>query len=134
MADELGVAAIEFAMVTTVLLIILMGLLDYGIAVINKMELESSTRSGAQYALLDSSSTAVIVSTVENSLTLPEADTSVTVTEFCECSDGIAISCDDTCGTGNVRHFMTITASYNYTPFFLPGPFVISGESVIRTQ
>jgi len=129
-----GVAALEFALLVPVMGTMLLALLDYAIAAFHTMELESATRSGAQYAMLDPSDTTVIAATVENSTLLDVDNLTVTVTEFCECSDNSSISCAGTCGTGSVRSYMQITASYTHTPIFLPGTMNLSGESIFRTQ
>jgi len=129
-----GAAAIEFALLVPIMGVMLLGLLDYAIAAVHTMELESATRSGAQYAMLDSSNTALVATTVENSTLLDPTKLTVTVSEFCECSDGSTISCATSCGVGSVRKFMKISADYAYTPLFIPGIMNLSGESTIRTQ
>lgn len=129
-----GASAVEFAFIAPVMVVMLIGLLDYALAAFHRMELESATRSGAQYAMLDSSDTAVIAATVSTSTNLPSADVTVTVTEYCECSDGSSVSCAGTCVSGDVRGYMSISASYDYVPFFLPGTLTLTGDSVIRTQ
>ncbi|MCK5444627.1 MAG: pilus assembly protein, partial [Rhodospirillaceae bacterium] len=48
-----GVSAVEMALISPVLLIVFLGLMDYGIAVFDKMELNSSVRSGSQHALIN---------------------------------------------------------------------------------
>lgn len=132
--SQKAAVAIEFALLVPVMGIMLLGLLDYAIAAFHKMELESATRSGAQYAMLDSSDTALITTTVENSTFLDTGNLTVSITEFCECIDGSSVSCADTCATGSVRSYMQITAQYVHTPLFLPGTLNLSGESIIRTQ
>lgn len=129
-----GVAAVEFALIVPVMLIILMGLLDYAIAVFHKMELESAVRSGAQYALVQDSNSATIIGVVEASTNLEIANVTVTVTESCECSDGSAIACAGTCLTDPVRHYTTVTANYIHTWFFLPGTQTLTQSITIRTQ
>lgn len=125
---------IEFALIIPVMSIILLGLLDYALAAFHTIELESAARSGAQYAMLDSSDTALIITTVENSTFLDTSNLTVTITEFCECQDGSSVACDGACGSGNVRNYMQITADYVHTPIFLPSTMTLTGESIFRTQ
>ena len=132
--SQTAAVAVEFALLVPVMGVMLLGLLDYAIMAFHKMELESATRSGAQYAMLDSSDTALISTTVENSTNLDVNNLVVTITEFCECIDGASVSCADTCATGSVRSFMQITAQYTHTPLFIPGTMTLSVESIIRTQ
>lgn len=133
-SDDRGASAVEFAMIAPVMVIMLTGLLDYALAALHRMELESAARSGAQYAMIDSSDTSVIETTVQNSTNLDVADMTVTITEFCECSDGSSVDCSGTCVSGDVRGYMQISASYDYSPFILPGTMTLTGESTIRTQ
>jgi len=133
-AAQSGIAAVEFALIAPIMMVLLLGLLDYGIAAYHSMELESAARSGAQYARLDSSNTALVVTTVKNSTLLDTTKLTVNVTEFCECSDGSSVVCGTTCGVGNVRKYMQINASYAHTPLFIPGIMTLSGASTIRTQ
>jgi len=132
--SQTAAVAVEFALLVPVMGIMLLGLLDYAIMAFHKMELESATRSGAQYAMLDSSDTSLISTTVENSTNLDVDNLAVTITEFCECIDGSTVSCADTCTTGSVRSYMQITAEYTHTPIFIPGTMSLTGESIIRTQ
>lgn len=133
---ESGVSAVEMALVAPVLMIIFMGLVDYGIAIFSKMELTSSVRSGAQYALINSSNMAAIQTTVSNSSNLTPANLSVTLPyETCECSDGtLDASCSVTCSANTLRHYVVISATYTYVPFFLPNDIVLSSSSTIRIQ
>jgi len=129
-----GIAAVEFAIIAPIMLIFLMGMVDYAVAVIHTMELESAARSGAQYAMFDSSSTALIQTTVQSSTNLNVANLNVTVATACECSDGAAVSCSGTCAVGTTRHYMTITATYAYTPIFIPTVMNLSAGNTIRIQ
>jgi len=46
-----GVAAIEFALIAPVILVMMIGATDYGLAAINKITLTSAVRSGVQIVL-----------------------------------------------------------------------------------
>jgi len=129
-----GASAVEFALIAPVMIVMLLGLLDYAIGAFHSMELESAARSGAQYAMLDSSDTSVIQTTVENSTNLDTDNLTVTITEYCECSDGSTVACAGSCGTGDVRGYMEILATYAHTPIFLPGTMTLTGDSTIRTR
>ncbi|HEY9079907.1 TadE family protein [Magnetovibrio sp.] len=132
--SQKAAVAVEFALLVPVMGVMLLGLLDYAIVAFHKMELESATRSGAQYAMLDSSDTSLISTTVKNSTNLDTDFLEVDIAEFCECIDGSSITCADTCATGSVRSFMRITATYTHNPIFIPVTMTLTGESIIRTQ
>lgn len=131
---ERGVSAVEMALISPVLLIVFLGLMDYGIAVFDKMELNSSVRSGSQHALINSASLTAIQTTVIGSSNLGLTTSDVTVTSTCECSDGSSVSCAGVCASGNIRNYITITAAYSYVPIFLPGNLDFSSTSIIRVQ
>ncbi|TCS64019.1 TadE/TadG family type IV pilus assembly protein [Varunaivibrio sulfuroxidans] len=132
--DTAGVSAIEFALIAPVLMILMLGMFDYAVLIFHKMELVGAVRSGAQYALIDSSATTAIAQTVINSTNLPANTLSVTVTNFCECPDGSSLVCGGTCAAGNVHYYTRVAGSYDYTPIFLPGPITLSDTTTIRTQ
>ncbi len=129
-----GVSAVEMALISPVLLIVFLGLMDYGIAVFDKMELNSSVRSGSQHALINSASLTAIQTTVIGSSNLGLTTSDVTVTSTCECSDGSSVSCAGVCASDNIRQYITITAAYSYVPIFLPGNLNLSSTSIIRVQ
>ncbi len=136
--DERGVSAVEFALIVPVMLVMFLSISDYAVAVYHKIELASATRAGAQYALVDSSTTldtASILSVVQNSTLLDPANLTVTVNETCSCSNGSSVSCTGTCTTGSVQHFANIAASYTNAWFFLPGgPITLTEQSIVRVQ
>lgn len=121
-------------MIAPVMVLILLGVVDFSMAAFHRMELESAARSGAQFALLNPTDTTLIQSTVITSSSLNDTDLSVTITEFCECSDGSTVSCSIGCASGNMREYMNIIASYDYVPLFLPNVMTLTGDSVVRTN
>lgn len=129
-----GVAAVEFALIAPVLFIMLLGILDYAMAIFNKMELEAAVRAGAQYALVKDSSSADITTVVTNSTNLTVANINVTTAEFCECSDGSPVACDGICAVSYVRSYTTVTANYIHTWIFLPGTQTLTKSVTLRTK
>lgn len=133
---EGGVSAVEMALIAPVLMIIFLGLIDYGIAIFSKIELTSSVRSGAQYALINSTNMSAIQTTVINSSNLNPANLVVDMPYItCECSNGtLDATCSVTCPADTLRHYVVINATYTYVPFFLPVNIVMSADSSIRTE
>ena len=132
-----GVTAVEFALYCPVFLIVIGGLVDYGMAIFDKMELVGAVRSGAQLALADSSDTTAIRQAVVDASGIDISLSNVTTTTFCECADTSTITCGDTCGDGSVNHYlMTVTATYTYAPMLLPSEICCSltGTTTVRTQ
>ncbi|MEO5337543.1 MAG: pilus assembly protein [Magnetospirillum sp. WYHS-4] len=119
--NERGASAVEFALLAPTLLVVAMGVIDLGLGMFHKMELAGAARAGAQYAILKGYSSSTIQTVVQGSTNL----TGITVvsSRSCECSNGstpsgTAPSC--TCsGSGvTVQKFISVTASYSYTPIF----------------
>ncbi len=130
-----GAAAIEFAIITPVMLAALAGIGDYGVTVYEKMELTSAARSGAQIALDDYTNTATIKQTVVEATNAGISAGDVTTTIFCECDDGTSLSsCSNSCGGANVKYYMTITASKVHNLIFLGTPMTLTGSTTVRVR
>ncbi len=130
-----GAAAVEFAIISPVMLAALAGIGDYGVTVFEKMELVSAARSGAQMALDDYTDTAAIKQTVADATNAGISTGDVTTTTFCECDDGTSLSsCSDSCGTANVKYFMTITATKTHNLIFLGTPITLTGSTTVRVR
>ncbi|MDH5772691.1 MAG: pilus assembly protein [Rhodospirillaceae bacterium] len=134
--SESGISAVEMALIAPVLMIIFLGLVDYGIAIFSKLELTSSVRAGAQYALINSTNMAAIQTTVINSSNLDPANLAVNMPYVtCECSNGtVDATCLVVCPAGVLRHYVVIDATYTYVPFFLPTNIVLNATSSIRVE
>jgi len=131
-----GAAAVEFALMATVIAAMLTGIANYGMAQFDKMELRSAARAGAQMALKNRTDTTAIENAVINAtnLTLTAAD--VTTTESCECADGTALgACGDACGDGGSnQYYMTVTVSETFTLLILGTTINLSESVKVRTQ
>ena len=87
--DERGVAAIEFALASTVLFLMLIGAIDLGLAVRHGNQIESAIRAGLQRALIDGTKLQLF-STYENTVEAivtnsPDLPTGATVNARLEC-------------------------------------------------
>lgn len=130
-----GAAAVEFALLAPVLVVVLSGIVGYGLAMFDKIDLVSATRAGAQLALIDSSDTSAIENAVVGATGLGITAADVSTTEYCECLDGSTITCGATCGDGSDnRHFMTITATFDHTLLLIGNTVTLTGETTVRTQ
>lgn len=115
---EKGTSAIEFGLLAPILLIMLLGLIDFGFAWIKKMELSSAARAGAQYALLEGYDSTTVQSVVTNATNLTDI-TFDTLTTYCQCEDGTSVTCGDTCTDGSSnRKWVTITISAPIEAYF----------------
>ena len=155
--DHRGAAAVEFALVAPLLLLLLGGVTDCGLLIAAKSQLANGLAQGVQYALLTGPS--VSGTTVQGIVRTGAANAgvrptvSVTVTgPACYCTSGspaalsgasTALSgtytCTSTCPTGaSQQAFMIISASFTYTalmPFYshLASP-VVSEAVTVKLQ
>ena len=106
-----GAIAVEFALVAPLLAALALGLFEYFGATHQAMQLASAARAGAEYAMSYPSDTAGIEQAVTGSGQLAAADLSITVSQLCECPDGTAVSCTDTCGGNLSNVFVRVVLS-----------------------
>ncbi|NQV83725.1 MAG: pilus assembly protein [Rhodospirillales bacterium] len=136
-----GAAAVEFALLAPIVLAVLAGVANYGMAMIEKMELESAARAGAQMAANDRTATTTIQNAVinANDLSLTAAD--ITLTESCWCADVSATAtCGSTCADGDsAQYFMTVSVSTTFDYLFgfdylVGASATLTGSAKVRTQ
>jgi Flp pilus assembly protein TadG len=116
-----GVAATEFALVAPVLLILVLGLIDVSTAVTGSLDLKTSARAGAEYALANSDDAIGIRAAVIGATGNTSATLTVTTTVFCECAR-VALTCGQTCPLDSSvpDQFVKVAVSDAYSPLFLP--------------
>ena len=134
--DRRGVAALEFALVAPVLLLLLGGVTDFGLVMSGKSQLANGVAQGVQYALLQGPgvSAANVKAMVQNGASRAGLAATVTVTitgPACYCVAGTPASlvastpalsasytCTVTCPSPAMAPgaFVTVAASYAYQP------------------
>lgn len=133
-----GTVTIEFALIAPVLLLLLLHVVDFGLAFNQRMKLESAARAGLQYAMFDKDNTVGIQAAVTGATDLDADDMTVTVTEFCECNGVTAtcgVSCDDGAWPGT---YVQISATSQFNAIFsvygLQDVFNLEGSAIGRVQ
>lgn len=138
--DENGIAATEFALIAPVLLLLLVGMIDFGLYINANMKLENTTRAAAEYVyqggdpdLLENDVLSEILDPVSYE------NTSIVTEYICACSDGISISCGESCDSGDyLRRFIEIRLNRAYEPMFkypgLPHPVQLNGHVRLQVQ
>jgi len=139
--DRRGIAAVEFALVAPVLLLLLGGVTDFGLVMVGKSQLANGLAQGVQYALLQGPGVAAasVNAMVQAGAARAGMATTVTVTvtgPACYCVSGTpaalvtstpalsaSYACTGTCSSPAMAPgvFVTIAASYKYQalmPFY----------------
>ncbi len=132
-----GAAAVEFALMATVIAAMLTGIANYGMAQFDKMELESAARAGAQMALKDRTDTTAIENAAVNATNLSITTNDVSTSESYNCNDETTITnpSTDTCADGDpIQYYMTVTVSETFTLLILGTDIALSESAKVRTQ
>ena len=130
MARQRGTALLEFALILPVILMLLVGVLDYSLLMRTAISVADAARAGAQYGSLSaanaSNSTAVQNAALNAAPDIPGLKaTAVTV---CKCSDGTTVNCSGgSCSSGPVRVYAQVTASATAAPLINYGLLPFSG-------
>jgi len=142
--DRAGAIGLEYALVLPFLIMLVVGLVDYGGLAYRQTQLEAAARSGGQYALVDGNSgdTAGIEAAIYEAMELDPASgvLSFAISYQWLCPDGsVASSVGDLCGPDAdipPGYFMNLSVSESYE-MWLPYPLFpdtqdITGEVMIR--
>lgn len=138
--SEDGLAATEWGLILPVLIVIALGLVDYGAMAKHKMEMANAVRAGTQYATIRKPIQGNVTPIVNAVANAAPADTSgsrvINAALFCRCSDGTEISCGDTCPSGERSSFVRIRMREDYRmilsyPLF-ETPLTLQTEATVR--
>jgi len=156
-ARDTGAAAVEFAIVAPILIVLALGVADYGLLVNNSATLLGATRAGAEYAKANWNNPAVTnAATVTTQvacgfagLTLSAGSCSPitpSVSTTCSCADGSSVACPTASGSNpcaaksdpRVLVYVSLTATQTFTPLFAVTGFAypnpLTATTVVRTQ
>ncbi len=110
-----GSAAIEFALVSPIFVILLVGVVELGFAGLSAMRVQDAAEAGALYAQVHGWDQAGIVSAVTHATGASAIGATPVPVTFCGCpgAGGIApIACTDRCGDGSTPgQYITVSAS-----------------------
>ena len=138
--DYRGNIAVEFALILPVALLLLAGLIEFGLVTYDRLSIESAARAGAQFAFSGGYDATKVDVTVRSAsaVSLGKND-SVTSKIFCECTDQTPIACGGACSNGGPnRRFLRVSvvkAHQAWLPFMgalVPGK--VSASATIRMQ
>jgi len=129
-ANREGIAATEFALMAPPLLLMLVGLIDYGTYLNRTIKLENTAYAAAQYIRGGGTEADLETDLLLNGnlgLTAANVDTvTVNVTYVYQCEDGIPVASDTDCGTGDyLREYIDVSVSETLDPI-IPYPGIES--------
>lgn len=137
-----GLAAVEFALIAPFLVALLMGMIDFGMFINQRMQLENLARSAAEYVVKGGDEANVMADVITSSGKIPVEE--MPEVEFesgdtCECSEtGEEITCGDSCDNGYQRRFFTYSMTRTYTPMFpypgIPEEISIRGHARLQVE
>lgn len=138
--DESGVAAIEFGVVATVIILMMVMATDLGLAMQHRSQMEGAVRAGLQKALDDSASLDDVESMALTSSDLQDDPEPTASAELqCRCPDGTEIDCaSGSCGAVKKQEYVELTLSQDHHWLFgfpgLPNPTNISISHSMRVD
>lgn len=136
--DERGAVAVEFAFATPILLLLLSGAIDLGLALNQSSSLTNAARAGAQYAMRFPSDSEGIAQVVAKAVNYDSSTLTISSSLTCECADGTAVACTDTCGGTAPKSYVTVNVSMPYSsPLptgLMLGVLTVSGSAVFRAN
>lgn len=137
---ERGASLVELAVVLPLLLLLLMGAVDFGRAFYLSMEVSGAAESGAEYGSLNPTDFTGMVGAAQAGAPNVANLAVATPGYGCECADGTAFSSNcstvPSCPTNNLVYRVTVKTSANYTPLFpwpkIPSSMLLSDSVTMR--
>ena len=136
--EKSGSSLVECAVVLPLLILLMVGAIDFGRAYFISIQVASAAQAGAAYGVQNFTDTAGMITAAK--LNAPAVPAMTTVAAFgCECHDGSASSGSCTSNPScpqNVLNYADVTTTATYTPMLpYPGiPASISLRSEVRMR
>lgn len=132
-----GAVAVEFVLLTPLLVMMVLGVVDFGGAYLRKIDHTGAAGAGARYAFQNGDDLAGIAARVQASLPTGSA-ASVTAAHVCLCDDGTSVSCSGSCAGGTREKYVRIEITENYAMVMVwPGiedPLPLSEATQVRVE
>ncbi|MFQ5955787.1 MAG: TadE family protein [Kiloniellales bacterium] len=130
-----GAIAVELAMVAPMLILLFMGVWDFGRALYETARLASAARAGAHYGSQGPSyaqDTNGIVQAARDDAEDSTGALTVASTQLCQCPSGASVTCGGSCGAaGGPQTFIQVQVTESFSPLF-PYPFVSNPKTLSR--
>lgn len=122
---ETGSATMEFALLTPMLLLMVIGTGDFGRVFFHSIAVAQAARAGAQYGAQSktkAADVAGITAVAQNEV--DDLGVKVTANRICQCGEGMPVSCTDVCTAPDPRPevYLSVTVEHTFrTAVTYPG-------------
>jgi Flp pilus assembly protein TadG len=130
-----GGAALELAVIFPVLLLLLIGVIDYGRVFFTSVIVANAARAGAEWGARDPANalnTAGIIAFAQADG--QEAGVVATTRRYCECGTGVAHDCTSFCTGGAAPDVWVEVTARKTVSMFLPYPGLPRNVGIVRTS
>jgi Flp pilus assembly protein TadG len=140
-AAESGNMLLEFALSSSVLFLLMFGVIDFSRVFSSACAVEGAARAGTQYGMLSPAHYNDFTGMQNAALANAGSPSGMTATasQFCACSiGGTHQSCPASCSSGSPETYIEMTVSMPYTTMFsypgVPAVTNLSASSIVRVQ
>lgn len=138
---ERGASLVELALVLPLLMLLLMGAVDFGRAFYLAMEISGAAQAGAEYGAQNPTDTTGMSAAAKYDAPDVPGLVVSTPTYGCECAAGTGFSatCANTpsCPSSNIVYRVTVNVSATYSPWFpwpkIPSSISLSSSATMRS-
>jgi Flp pilus assembly protein TadG len=122
------------------LLLLVIGVVDFGRAFYDSIELENAARAGAQYGAINPTDTAGMIAAAKSDASTDISSVTATASYGCMCSDGTGVSANcataPSCSSSTRQvNYVQVNTSYTYSTFFpwpgVPSSFALTGNATL---
>jgi Flp pilus assembly protein TadG len=137
-----GNAAVEFALIVPLLVLLAIGCFDFSMGIYRKMQVDDAAQVGAQYAVVHGYDSAKISNVVVNATSFAGISASPAPTQFCGCPSAAGltvVACNSICSNGLTSGaYVTVSSSGTYNTILsypmIPSSFTLTGQGTVRLQ
>lgn len=135
-----GSSLVEMGFILSFLLLLAIGVIDFGRAFYDSIELENAARAGAEYGATAPTDTAGMIAAAKSDASTDISTVAATASYGCMCSDGSnsSASCTTTpsCSSSTRQvNYVQVNTSYTYTTFLpwpgIPSSFALTGNATL---
>ncbi|HEY7306979.1 MAG TPA: TadE/TadG family type IV pilus assembly protein [Bryobacteraceae bacterium] len=143
LGEERGQSLVETALVSPILLLLLLGIVDFGWFAYNYIELANAANAGVHYAAQNTATAAdtPAIQAAMNSDAANMTSISPTVSMACTCSDGTAVTCTNyvACTVpARLIDTVTVTATKTVSPLVnwpgIPNSVTLHSSAVMQVE